>query len=116
VLQLLSIIASATIQAVPRPVGPSASASGPRELSMFELARLKRDIQSTRGTSESSELLRQVAWSIETGPLKRFATPHAIHIALKKVREGAWTRPNRMPPNWARAISAPSALETCRQA
>ena len=24
----------------------------------------------------------------------------ALNIALKKIREGAWSKPNRMPPNW----------------
>jgi hypothetical protein len=117
VLQLLSIIAAEPAQTVPQHLGPpTAHASQPRALSVFELARLKRDIQAAAGPGQTPELLRQVAWSIEEGPLKRFAASHAIHIALKKIREGAWTRPNRMPPNWARAISAPSALETCRQA
>ena len=117
VLQLLSIIAAAPAQTAPQPSAPPAVAnSGPRPLSVFELARLKRDIQAAAGTGEAPELLRQVVWSIEAGPLKRFAPTHAIHIALKKIREGAWTRPNRMPPNWARATSAPSVLETCRRA
>ena len=33
---------------------------------------------------------------------RRFEVPLAANIALKKLREGAWTRPNRMPPNWLR--------------
>jgi hypothetical protein len=117
VLQLLSIIAAEPAQTAPQHSGPPcASASQPRALSVFELARLKRDVQATAGSGQAPELMRQMVWSIEAGPLKRFAATHAIHIALKKIREGAWTRPNRMPPNWARAISTPSALETCRQA
>jgi hypothetical protein len=35
---------------------------------------------------------------------------------LKKIREGAWTRPNRMPPNWARALSQLPAPEPCGHA
>ncbi len=117
-LQLLSIIAVAPAQVAPQQptAAPAVAPSGPRPLSVFELARLKRDIQASASTVEAPELLRQVVWSIEAGPLKRFAATHAIHIALKKIREGAWTRPNRMPPNWARAISAPPVLETCRRA
>jgi hypothetical protein len=76
------------------------------------------------GTAEASERLREVVWSIEEGALKRFQTLHGIRIALKKLREGAWTRPNRMPPNWTRALSTPrggeassaAALEPCRTA
>ena len=111
------IVAAAPGQAAAiAPSAPEARILQSRTLSVFEVARLKRDIQAARGVSEASELLRQVTWSIETGPLKRFATTHAMHIALKKIREGAWTRPNRMPPNWAHPISKSSALEACRQA
>ncbi|MGH9561396.1 MAG: hypothetical protein ACRD3S_08070, partial [Terracidiphilus sp.] len=89
---------------------------GPRKLSAFELARLKRDIQAATSSAATPKVLRQVVWSIEEGALQRFKTAHAIHIALKKIREGAWTRPNRMPPNWARAMGAPSRPEACRHA
>jgi hypothetical protein len=88
----------------------------PRNLSVFELARLKREIQTATSTSTTPDLLRQVIWSIEAGALRRFSPPHAIHIALKKIREGAWTRPHRMPPQWVHALSAPAATETCRVA
>lgn len=117
VLQLLSIIAEAPAQVAAQPSNavPGVGAE-PRPLSVFEIARLRRDIQATAGVGRAPELLRQVVWSIEAGPLKRFTAPHAAHIALKKIREGGWTRPNRMPSNWARAFSAPSDLETCRLA
>jgi hypothetical protein len=117
VLQLLSIIAEAPAQVTAQSSNavPVARAE-PRPLSVFEIARLRRDIQTTAGVGRAPELLRQVVWSIEAGPLKRFTAPHAAHIALKKIREGGWTRPNRMPPNWARPLSAPSELETCRHA
>jgi hypothetical protein len=96
----------------------------PRKLTVFELSRLRREVQSVVGTADSSERLREVVWSIEEGALRRFQTLHGIRIALKKLREGAWTRPNRMPPNWARALSTPrsaapsrpAALEPCRSA
>ena len=116
VLQFLTCLAIEPASAV-QPVSPATSASakpGVRKLSVFELARLKRDIQSVTSSSAAPELMRQVAWSIEEGNLRRFSPLHALHIALKKIREGAWTRPNRMPPNWARAVSAPP--ETCRRA
>ena len=81
-----------------------------RKLSTFELARLHRELQSTAPPTTAPELMRQVVWSIETGSLRRFDTRHALHIALKKIREGLWTRPHRMPPNWARALSSPPVL------
>ena len=82
---------------------PRANSKGRRKLSVFELARLKRDIQIATSGIAGAELLRQVLWSIEAGALRRFSPLHAAHIALKKIREGAWTRPHRMPPNWSPA-------------
>jgi len=115
VLQFLSVLAFQPARAAPeRPPALAPAARGPRKLSLFELARLKRDIQGATTSAAAPELMRQVVWSIEEGSLTRFPLVHAIHIALKKIREGAWTRPNRMPPHWARAMSAP--LETCRRA
>ena len=74
----------------------------PRQLSVFELARLRRDVQAATSSAATPELVRQVSWSVEEGALRRFPAQHALHIALKKIREGAWTRPHRMPPNWSR--------------
>jgi len=39
--------------------------------------------------------------------------PLVVNIALKKIREGASSRPNRMPPNWAHLAALP---ETCSAA
>jgi hypothetical protein len=110
---------------IPQPAGTSPGAAPTlRQLTVFELSRLRRELQSVVGPAQTPERLREVVWSIEEGALRRFQTLHAIRIALKKLREGAWTRPNRMPPNWARALSSPreltcpasAALETCRSA
>ncbi len=120
VLQFLSVLAvqpTAAPAVSPPPAGRAAQvAVGPRKLSVFEIARLKRDIQAATSSAAAPELMRQVVWSIEEGALRRFTPVHALHIALKKIRDGAWTRPNRMPPNWARVMSAPAVLETCRRA
>jgi hypothetical protein len=118
VLQHLSVLAVAPRVTASVPIGTPIPAvvSGPRKLSVFELARLTRDVQAATSGAAAPELMRQVAWSIEEGSLRRFSPQHAIHIALKKIREGAWTRPNRMPPNWARSISAPSAPVLCNRA
>lgn len=121
VLDLLTCLA-ATPTAPPPRLSPPAfqqqhvaaqTPAGPRRLSVFELARLRREVQQVTGVAHAPEVIRQVLWSIEEGALRRFTSLHALHIALKKIREGAWTRPNRMPPNWARAMAQP---ETCRSA
>jgi hypothetical protein len=54
-----------------------------------------------------------VVWAVEEGALRRFEMPLAVNIALKKIREGAWSRPNRMPPNSARIAAR---AETCSAA
>ena len=104
VLQQLS--AAATVRSAARVRPPAAVAnaasSQARQLSTFELARLRRDIQAATSSTAAPELARQVAWSVEEGALRRFGPLLATRIALKKIREGRWTRPNRMPPNWSR--------------
>jgi len=115
VLQLLMILAADPVQNAPLP-GIVSAPMKTRKLSPFEVARLRRDIQHTTFSAAAPDLLRQVTWSIEEGPLRRFATLHALNIALKKIREGAWSRPNRMPPNWALPLDAPAHRETCRLA
>ena len=119
VLQMLERLAAqprAEAQPVPQSVPTFTQDRGPRRLSVFELARLRREVHGVTGRGDAPEVVRQVVWSIEEGALRRFSTLHALHIALKKIRDGAWTRPNRMPPNWVRAVSAAAVLETCRRA
>jgi hypothetical protein len=113
VLQFLSCLAREPARTIAPITAPAQPERRVRQLSVFELARLRRDIQLITTVDAAPELLRQVVWSIERGSLQRFSPLHGLHIALKKIREGAWTRPNRMPPNWARAMTAP---ETCRHA
>ena len=84
-----------------------------RPISPLEAARLRRQLLDLLPRQSAGEVLREILWSIEEGALNRFDAPHAINIALKKVREGAWTRPNRMPPNWRGSREAP---ETCSAA
>jgi hypothetical protein len=88
----------------------------PRCLSPLELARTRKHVLQSVPGLQAQEILRQVVWAVEEGALRRFEMPLAVNIALKKIREGAWTRPNRMPPNWARWVRAPAGLETCRRA
>jgi hypothetical protein len=109
VLQLLAILARPQLQVAPARapcLGPAADLPRPRRrLSMLELARVRHGLQAARGSTDIDELARQIVWSVEEGALAKFPALHAIHIALKKVREGAWSRPHRMPPNWALNLS-----------
>jgi hypothetical protein len=84
----------------------------PRKLSPLEAARLRKRIGEFASSAAVAEVFRQVLWAVEEGALRRFDSRLAINIALKKIREGAWTRPNRMPPNWLR----PAGPETCNAA
>jgi hypothetical protein len=78
-----------------------------RTLSVLELARIRRRVTEAAQGEGGPEIARQVAWSLAEGALRRFGPAHGLNIALKKIREGSWTRPNRMPPNWLRAGVAP---------
>jgi hypothetical protein len=110
-----------TAQRSRTPPAHTAANAVQRKLSLFQIARLRRDIQSATFSASAPELVRQVVWSIESGALRRFSPLHALNIAVKKIREGSWTRPHRMPPNWARALSTPtlsvaSSHEACSAA
>ena len=87
--------------------------SGPRRLSALELARTRKRVSETVPGQQAADVLRQVVWAVEEGALRRFEIPLAVNIALKKIREGSWTRPNRMPPNWSRLGAR---IETCTAA
>ena len=86
---------------------------GPRRLPTLTAARLHRKLAELVPGAERDTRFREVLWSVEEGALRRFDPALAINIALKKLREGAWTRPNRMPPNWLRRLAQP---ETCSAA
>ena len=82
-------------------------------LTQIEVARLRRGLLATLPNAAASETLREVVWAVEEGTLRQYEPAHALNIALKLVREGKWTRPNRMPPNWQRALARP---EVCSAA
>jgi hypothetical protein len=83
------------------PVGATAAApKGPRRLSVLEIARTRNQVMELVPAPSAQEVLRQVLWAVEEGALQRFSPAMAVNIALKKIREGVWGRPNRMPPNW----------------
>jgi hypothetical protein len=93
------------------PIAKATEFAKPRQLSTLEAARLRKRIGELVPAGSQPEIFSQVLWSVEEGALRRFSTPLAINTALKKIREGAWSRPNRMPPNWLRAVP-----ETCSAA
>jgi hypothetical protein len=96
-----------SVNSVHRSKAPTASV----RLSVLELARARRTIGAHSATAQqAAETLRQVVWAVEEGALRSFGTLKGLNVALKKIREGAWTRPHRMPPNWQRLGAAP---ETC---
>ncbi|HEY6455465.1 MAG TPA: hypothetical protein VIY90_09325 [Steroidobacteraceae bacterium] len=95
----------------PGPTPPNCAKN--RRLSPLDLARTRKRVLETVPVSQAQEVLRQVVWAVEEGVLRRFELPLAVNIALKKLREGAWSRPNRMPPHWARLAALP---ETCSAA
>jgi hypothetical protein len=111
VLELLTSISSETPRPADKPAGVAAAhAPGayakPRKLSPLDAARLRKSILHLTPAGVGPEIFRQVLWSLEEGALRRFDPRLASNIALKKIREGAWSRPNRMPPNWMRGAEA----------
>lgn len=88
------------------PKVPAGAYAKPRKLSPLEAARLRKNILQLTPPAVGPEVFRQVLWSMEEGALRRFDSRLAGNIALKKIREGAWSRPNRMPPNWMRGAAA----------
>jgi hypothetical protein len=111
VLALLASISSETPKPADKPSNAAAAFAQvtyakPRKLSPLEAARLRKTILQLTPTANGAELFRQVLWSMEEGALRRFDSRLASNIALKKIREGAWSRPNRMPPNWMRGAAA----------
>jgi hypothetical protein len=119
-LQFLQIAAVkpplATIATTTGSASGSASATleqHSRQLTVIELARLRRDLHRSSPVARAPELMREIVWAVEQGALSRFAPLHGMRIALKKIREGEWSRPNRMPPNWSRELAH---SDLCRSA
>jgi hypothetical protein len=82
------------------PKPPKSVYQGPRRLSVLDLARTRKRIFDCVPGATAAEILRQVIWAVEEGALRRFEAPLALNIAVKKIRDGAWSRPHRMPPQW----------------
>jgi hypothetical protein len=116
--QLAQLAAAKPAPAVRAVAGAKPVYTGPRRLNVLDLARTrKRILDSVPGTA-AEEILRQVVWAVEEGALRRFEIPMALNIALKKIREGAWSKPNRLPPNWVPGGrgAVPAVPEQCSAA
>lgn len=115
--RVLALLTQISMPSAPATVAATAPRAAPafaksRRLSPLEAARLRKVIVGLVAGNAAPEIFRQVLWSVEEGALRRFEPRLAMNIALKKIREGAWNRPNRMPPNWLRA----ALIETCSAA
>jgi hypothetical protein len=98
--QLAQLAAAKPAPTARAPSAAKPSYAGPRRLSVLDLARTRKRILDAVPAVAAPELLRQVVWAVEQGALRRFDLGLALNIALKKIRAGAWSKPNRMPPNW----------------
>ena len=115
VLATLESLARARPTVSPTLAATAASAgrtSGPRRLATLEILKLQKSLRTlaaAAGTAPEAGLLREVLFAVEEGALLRFPAPLAINVALKKIREGAWSVPHRMPPDWgaSRALPVP---------
>jgi hypothetical protein len=114
VLHTVRLIASARPTSTP---ALTLRTSKPRaRLSVLQLAETRARIQKAKGEGDArdvQQLLREVAWSVEEGALAKFEPGHALAIACKKIREGAWSTPFRMPVDWSWRRALP---ETCSAA
>jgi len=115
VLATLESLARARPGATPGERGQVASTrstSGPRRLAALEILKLQRSLRtlaSAAGVTPDSKLMREVLYAVEEGALLKFPAPLAINVALKKIREGAWSMPHRMPPNWGLCRALPES-------
>ena len=90
--------------------------SGPRRLAALEILKLQKSLRTlaaAAGTAPNARLMREVLFAVEEGALVRFPAPLAINVALKKIREGHWSVPHRMPPDWGLNRALP---ESCSAA
>ncbi len=94
------------------PVTARSAATGPRRLTALEVLKAEKGLRTlgaARGEPSPAGLLGEVVYAAEEGALSKFPVPLALNIALKKIREGVWSSPHRMPPDWSlrRALPVP---------
>ncbi|MBS0393061.1 MAG: hypothetical protein JSR54_00475 [Proteobacteria bacterium] len=118
VLATLESLARARPAAATAPAAatPRAHRALPRRLTAVEVLKVQsglRTLASARAEVPSAALLGEIVYAAEEGALAKFPVPLALNIALKKVREGLWSSPYRMPPDWSARRALP---ETCAAA
>jgi hypothetical protein len=119
VLETLESLARARPVSAARPGAQhaaNAGPKGPRRLQALELLKLQKSLRTlatAAGAALGSNVMREVVYSVEEGALAKFPAPLALNVALKKIREGAWASPHRMPPNWGAGRALP---ESCSAA
>ena len=104
VLHTLQLFAVARPTVAPTATRVATPQKARGRLSVLQVAETRVRIQKAKGEGDSREvntLLREVVWSVEEGSLTRLDRAHALSIACKKIREGLWTTPYRMPVDWA---------------
>jgi len=112
VLVTLESLSRARPAAAPAPHALCAKSSGPRRLSALEVLKVEKGLRTlahARAEAPPAGLLGEVVFAAEEGALAKYPVPLALNIALKKIREGAWSSPRRMPPDWSlrRALPVP---------
>jgi hypothetical protein len=112
VLMTLDSLARARPASVPALATPIARPAVPRRLAALDVLRAHKRLWAlarARAEPAPTGLLGEVVYAIEEGALAKFPVPLALNIALKKIREGAWSCPRGMPPDWRlrRALPVP---------
>ena len=121
VLDTLQSLAQARpVQTVPdrRAAPASSTPKGPRRLQALEVLRLQRSLRTlaaAAGAPAHQSQLREVMYAVEEGALTKFPVPLAINIALKKLREGTWSVPHRMPAGWGLQRAYPEQCSAAGQ-
>jgi hypothetical protein len=75
-----------------------------RRLAALDLVKVRnavRTLERARSETLPVNLMAEIVYAVEEGALAKFPVALAVNIALKKVREGLWSSPNRMPPEWS---------------
>jgi hypothetical protein len=106
VLATLDSLARARPASAPTavPTGGAPRAVGPRRLTALEVLKAEKSLRTlavARSETAPAGLLGEVVFAAEEGALAKYPVPLALNIALKKIREGAWSSPHRMPPDWS---------------
>jgi hypothetical protein len=112
VLMTLDSLARARPASVPSLATSIARPVVTRRLATLDVLKAHKRLcalASARTETAPMRLLGEVVYAIEEGALAKFPIPLALNIALKKIRESAWSCPHGMPPDWRlrRALPVP---------